>query len=221
MCGRFSQYQTPEYYAAQIDWKEIQGDPSESVKYNVPPGTKPLVFHKLRGQPEMTRLFWGYKPSWYQKSPLINARLDSILKKSPMWRNLLNRRIVIPADGWFEWTGETGDKQPWYIYATNNKPIFMAALTAWESNKDTDPPHGFSIITDYSAGGMVDIHDRRPIVLSPEAVSEWLSAHTSQTAALELLSTARPESAFSWHPVTRKVGNSQFQSAQAIEAITL
>lgn len=221
MCGRFSQYQTLEHYAAQIDWNNLSNASDTYGKYNVPPGTQPLVFHQLTNMPEQTQLFWGYKPSWYQKAPIINARLDTILSHSPMWRPLLKRRILVPADGWFEWTGKAGDKQPWYICAADKKPIFMAAITAWEPNKDHDPAHGFAIITDYSAGGMVNIHDRRPIVLTPEAALEWISNDTSPSAVIELLSTARSESAFNWYPVTRQVNNSQFQSAESIVPITL
>jgi putative SOS response-associated peptidase YedK len=34
------------------------------------------------------------------------------------------------------------------------------------------------IITADSAGGMVDIHDRRPVTLSPELAREWLDPAT-------------------------------------------
>ncbi|MBY6309906.1 hypothetical protein E5C30_05800 [Alcaligenes faecalis] len=53
---------------------------------------------------------------------MINARLDTILKKSPMWRGLLGKRVLVPADGWFEWTGEVGDKQPWFIHSKDGAP---------------------------------------------------------------------------------------------------
>lgn len=61
-------------------------------------------------------------------------------------------------------------------------------------------------------GGMLDMHDRRPIVLAPDAAREWASPDTSVEAALELLSTARPESAFQWHPVTRQMSNVKYQA---------
>lgn len=79
----------------------------------------------------------------------------------------------------------------------------MAAITAWQLGKDEDVAHGFTIVTDASAGGIVDTHDRRPVVLAPDAAKEWTSLDTSVESALELLSTTRPETAFIWHPVTR------------------
>lgn len=214
MCGRIRQAREPLDYIEAMSWNPHDlGRLADGLKYNVPPGTRPLVMHQLGdGSDQIDRLFWGYKPEWYKRSPVINARLDTILKKSPMWRALLGKRVLVPADGWFEWTGETGDKQPWFIHAKDSEPIYMAAITAWQPGKTDDVEHGFAIVTDASAGGMVDIHDRRPMVLTPDAAREWTSPDTSVESALELLSTARPESAFQWHPVTRQMGNVKYQA---------
>jgi len=214
MCGRIRQAREPVDYIEPMNWNPHDlGRITDGLKYNVPPGTRPLVMHQLGdGSNQIDRLFWGYKPGWYKRSPVINARLDTILKKSPMWRGLLGKRVLVPADGWFEWTGETGDKQPWFIHAKDGEPIYMAAITAWQPGKADDAEHGFAIVTDASAGGMVDIHDRRPVVLTPDAAREWASPKTDIEAALELLSTARPETAFTWHPVTRQMSNVKYQA---------
>lgn len=88
----------------------------------------------------------------------------------------------------------------------------MIAITPRQSGKDDNVGHGFAIITDASAVGMVDIHDRRPVVLTPEAAREWTSPDTSVESALELLSTSRPETAFKWYPVMRQMGNVEYQA---------
>lgn len=213
MCGHISQREVADIYAAKVGWKSSRTDVGDGLKYNVPPGTRPIVLHQLGdGSDQIDRLFWGYKPKWYKHSPVINARLDTILKKSPMWRGLLSKRVLVPAEGWFEWTGETGDKQPWFIHGKDGAPLFMAAITAWQPGKDDDVEHGFAIVTDASAGGMVNIHDRRPVVLAPDAAREWALPDTDIETALELLSTARPETAFKWHPVTRQMSNVKYQA---------
>ncbi|WP_439332299.1 SOS response-associated peptidase family protein [Pantoea cypripedii] len=64
------------------------------------------------------------------------------------------------------------------------------------------------IVTADSNQGMVDIHDRRPLVLYPDAVREWLSNETRSERAEEIIyHGVLPESAFAWHPVSRAVGN--------------
>lgn len=35
--------------------------------------------------------------------------------RQPRYKPLLGRRVIVPADGWYEWTGDPGDKQLWFI----------------------------------------------------------------------------------------------------------
>lgn len=73
-------------------------------------------------------------------------------------------------------------------------------------------------ITADSAGGMVDIHDRRPVVLSPELAREWLDPATPPERAEQIaLNQGEPSEAFTWYPVSRDVGNVRNQGPQLIE----
>lgn len=75
------------------------------------------------------------------------------------------------------------------------------------------------IVTSASNQGMVDIHDRRPLVITPDAVREWLSNETSPAHAEEIAHDAAvPEEAFTWHPVSKKVGNIHNQGKELVEA---
>ena len=76
-------------------------------------------------------------------------------------------------------------------------------------------------MTDDAAGGMVDIHDRRPVCLSVDDARAWADPALAVEDALEILSTPRPESAFHWWPVTRKMGNSRYQSADTDEPVEI
>lgn len=221
MCGRIKQARSLSEYEEHFRWNlSTVFDDTERLRYNVPPGTRPVVFHRLGdGAEQAARLFWGYKPAWYKRGPASNARLDTILKHSSFWRPLLGRRIVVPADGWYEWTGEKGSKQPWYILPRGGRPALMAGITAWEPGREVVAETGFAIITDDSAGGMVDIHDRRPVCLSVEDAQAWVDPQTPLPYALETLSTPRPESAFQWWMVTPNVGNSRYQLADAAEPL--
>lgn len=223
MCGRVRQAREADDYMETV--RTNLGtilDPPEGLKYNVPPGTRPMVLHQLgEGDAQIDRLFWGYKPPWYKRGPASNARLDTVLKGSPFWKPLLSRRVIVPADGWYEWTGEKGDKQPWYINPKDGEPILMAGLTAWLPGREVLAETGFAIVTDDAAGGMIDIHDRRPICLTPEDARAWIDPEVPVEQALELLSTPRPESAFQWWEVTRKMGNSRYQLPDAGEPLSI
>ncbi len=220
MCGRISQFRDVEQYWAQLPLHPFVEHMEFERSVNVPPGTRPLIFHGLNGErPQSALLFWGYKPPWSSRPPLINARLDTVLKGSKFWQPLLSRRIIVPVDGWYEWTGEKGNKQPWFITARDGHPIYLAGITAWRPGASVTAETGFAIVTDDAAGGMVDIHDRRPIALTPADAAEWIRANLRVQSALELLSTPRPESAFQWWRVTKAVGNSRYQMPDATQPL--
>lgn len=59
-------------------------------------------------------------------------------------------------------------KQPYFIYRADGQPVFIAAIGSTPFERG-DEAEGFLIVTAAADQGLVDIHDRRPLVLSPEA----------------------------------------------------
>ena len=122
----------------------------------------------------------------------------------------------MPADGWFEWQKSGAGKQHYFIYHRDRQLLFFAVIGKppfdWEHGRE-----GFVIVTAARNQGMVDIHDRRPLVLTADAVREWLSHDTSSVRAANIArDSAQPAYAFTWHPVATKVGNIHNQGAELI-----
>lgn len=68
--------------------------------------------------------------------------------------------------------------------------------------------------------GLVDIHDRRPLVLSPEAARVWMRQDIGGKDAEEITADgAVPADKFIWHAVTRAVGNIKSQGVHIIQKI--
>ena len=221
MCGRFAQYSSRDEYFESFGLKadEIQYDPEPIGRFNVAPGTKVLLLSERGEELHFDPVIWGYGPEWWDKQPLINARGETAATGrmfKPMWNH---GRAIVPADGWFEWKKEADKKQPYFIYHKKNQPLFFAAIG--KAPYDKDHGHeGFVIVTAASNKGMVDIHDRRPLVLTADAVREWLSADTTPERAQEIAhDAALPEKDFTWHPVSRKVGNIHNQGSELVEKI--
>ncbi|MCX2194475.1 SOS response-associated peptidase family protein [Pantoea agglomerans] len=221
MCGRFAQYQSRDVYldALGAAGSDYVHDPEPIGRYNVAPGTNVLLLSERDDELKIDPVYWGYGPEWWDKQPLINARGETAAS-SRMFKPLWNHgRAVVFADGWFEWVKEEERKQPYFIYHKTHEPLFFAAI----GKAPYDEPHGhegFLIVTSASNKGMVDIHDRRPLVLKASAVREWLNGDTTPERAGEIAyNAALPESAFEWHTVSTKVNTPRHQGKELIEKI--
>lgn len=212
MCGRLDQSHSASEYLAAMQWPQAnpfvasQATPS----YNASPGTYRPLMRIVDDQLVIDDWFWGYRASWaVGKVPIaINARIEKISNR--YWSPLVRTgRAVIPADGWYEWTGEKGNKQPWHIHLKTREPLFMAAIAATGPCRENACEAGFVIVTADAEGGMVDVHDRRPVVLSAEDARLWLDPALPAEAAEQLVrSVALGPDQFEWHAVSREVGRS-------------
>jgi putative SOS response-associated peptidase YedK len=193
--------------------------------YNVAPGTYRPVLHIENGQLFVDDLHWGYRSAWAEASgkiPMaINTRAEKI--SNSYWRGMLkNGRAIVPAFGWYEWTGEKGEKQPWHIHKHDRSPIYLAALANHGVKTDAKALHGFTIVTADAEGGMIDVHDRRPVALSADAAASWLDPATPSEMAEEIVRVAAlgPD-AFAWYAVDRAIGNVRNQGHKLAEAIKI
>jgi putative SOS response-associated peptidase YedK len=85
------------------------------------------------------------------------------------------RRCLIPASGFYEWKTESGKKQPWHICLRSGKPMALAGLWETWNSKEGEEIDSCSIITTSANLFMRPIHDRMPVILSPDQWSVWLS----------------------------------------------
>ena len=223
MCGRFDQSQSTEKYLHALDWPSPLVRSEAPARFNVAPGMYRPVLHVADGAHCVDDLHWGYQASWaVGKIPVtINTRLEKITGK--YWSRLLkNGRAIVAADGWYEWTGGKGHKQPWHIHRTEHGPIFMAALASFQSATDNKAAAGFTIVTADALGGMVDVHDRRPVVFSAEDATRWMDPDLAADEAEHLARTqALGPDAFAWHAVSRLVGNVKNDGPELVRPITL
>jgi len=222
MCGRFAQSQSREEYLsclAQEAERDIAYDPEPIGRYNVAPGTRVLLLSERAGKLHLDPVHWGYAPGWWDKPPLINARVETAASSrmfKPLWKH---GRAICFADGWFEWKKEGDKKQPYFIHRADGQPVFMAAIGSTPFERG-DEAEGFLIVTSAADKGLVDIHDRRPLALTPEAAIEWMKQEIDGKEAEDIAAKgAVLAEEFIWHPVTRSVGNVNNQNVELIEPI--
>ena len=226
MCGRIDQSAPIGRYLEALERYTASAlvRSKAEPRYNVAPGSfRPLLHLDAAGELLVDDLHWGYQAAWaVGKVPVtINTRLEKITGN--YWRGLLQSgRAIVPAEAWFEWTGEKGQKQPWRIHHTDKQPLFLAALANFGPAKETKASAGFTIVTADALGGMVDVHDRRPVVLSPADAMEWLQPDLTTQEAEHLARTASiAHDAFSWYPVNKMLSNMRNEGPMLIEPVAV
>jgi putative SOS response-associated peptidase YedK len=177
MCGRFTQnYTWDEVY----NFLNAFGTPRNlRPRYNIAPTTSvDVVRLDAEGKRELVSMRWGLVPFFWKKSlkevpATFNARAESIAEK-PMFREAFRRRrCIIPASGFFEWTGERGDKQPHLFTAADGSPI-LAFAGLWDRWRN--PATGEELLLVSGASDwMIPYHDRMPVLLSAGDIDGWLS----------------------------------------------
>lgn len=225
MCGRIDQRQAGIDYAMQFGWERARPmfNSSEATpRVNASPGTYRPVFHLVDGELHIDDLHWGFRPIWAsaQKAKIYqNARLDKLTGK--YWGSLLKRgRCIVPADGWYEWTAAHGKKWPWHIHLKTHEPVFMAGIANFGPFVEHKAESGFAIVTADALGGMIDVHDRRPVVLTAADAATWLSPDLPPEEAQHLLNVAgRPPEDFEWYRVSPEVNNSRNEAPDLAEPI--
>ncbi|HHW2430287.1 MULTISPECIES: SOS response-associated peptidase [Pseudomonas] len=222
MCGRLSQYTGLHEFVDALSMPNVLvnlvGEQPE--RYNVAPSTQVTTL-RLEGDALVAQpIRWGWRPFWARdrRAAPINARVEKVAHGrffSAAWRH----RALCPVSGWFEWVAEGGPrKQPYHIQHADGSPILCAAIGQFPGLDDEqDERHGFVIITADSAGGMVDIHDRRPVVLPPDLAREWLDpATTPERAEQIVLHQGEPSESFTWYAVDPAVGNVRNQGPHLV-----
>ncbi|KAF2391878.1 SOS response-associated peptidase [Pseudomonas frederiksbergensis] len=223
MCGRLSQYRGIHDFVAVLSIPDAlinhAGD-DPLARYNAAPTTQLALFHQESDGLHADNVRWGWRPHWAKdRAAPINARVEKVAH-GPFFRSIWPHRAICPVDNWFEWVDEGDSKrQPWLIRHSDGTPIFCAAIGQFSAG-DTEPgaDDGFVIITADSAGGLLDIHDRRPVVLSAELAREWLDPATPKERAEDmLLMQGETSERFRWYRVGKAVGNVRNQGPALID----
>ncbi|WP_409264762.1 SOS response-associated peptidase family protein [Pseudomonas sp. KCJK9000] len=228
MCGRYSIYESMDHYLKQLalDLVVINGYDHEPInRFNVAPATRVELIHQVEQGLRVDRVKWGWSPMWAKsKRPApINARAETVMTGRFFKELWPFSRALAPANGWFEWVSAPGNprqKQPYYITRVNGEPLYFAALAQVQTGIEGNERDGFVIITAAADQGLIDVHDRKPLVLTADLAREWLDPATVPARAAQIVASGcSPATDFRWFPVAKAVGNVKNQGADLIEPL--
>ncbi len=122
-------------------------------------------------------------PGFRGNSLILNARSETAGEKKTFAESLRERRIVLPASGFYEW-GRDPEKTKYYFTVEPRPVIYLGGLYQL-----TEGVFRFVILTRAANETMAEIHDRMPVILGAEDVRPYL---TEERAARALIAAAAP-----------------------------
>ena len=210
MCGRYARYSDIEQIKSHFPIDRVALDEA-APNYNVAPTQEVLAVIHQGEFNTLDKLHWGLVPFWAKDikigSKMINARQETVSSKPSFREAFKKRRCLIPADGFFEWTGSKGQKQPVFITLPDKKPFVFAGLwETWQDKADSGTVYrSCTIITREAAGELAKIHNRMPVVLAPEAYTEWMEPGKGGVESLLGILSSVAVTEFTYYPVSKQV----------------
>jgi len=192
MCSRYDLTSPPEAVRAYFGYRDRPNFPPRD---NIRP-TEPIAVVLLdeTGARRFRLMRWGLLPH-FVKDPktfptLFNARVEDLLSK-PSFRNAVRRRrCLIPADGFYEWTGPKGRRRPYHVRP--RAPHLFAFAGLYESW--SEPGGGVidtaTLLTCEPNATIAPLHNRMPVIVAPDRYGAWLD--TKDVSAEDALALTGP-----------------------------
>jgi putative SOS response-associated peptidase YedK len=197
MCGRFT-----------LTWEDLNALADElgvgqeyladyKPRYNVAPLQRHFIVTKEYENRKLVQAKWGLVNHWARDASwaarLINAKAETVEKLASFRDAFKKRRCVIPADGFYEWRGPKGKREPLWIHRTDGKLLLFAGLyEAWQKDQG-QLETTFTIITCPPNAVMASIHNRMPVILSVKDAEDWMNPRDEHPLDLKRLLVPAPD----------------------------
>lgn len=215
MCGRTSLFVPQSVLEERFNASAVQ---PITPRYNIAPGDD-LAAIQNDAPEEIDLLQWGLIPHWVDDPDdwpkPINARAETVADKPSFREAFDKRRCLVLADGFYEWGGERGHKQPFRVTRADDEPFAMAGL--WETWENGEARETVTVITTDSNETIAPIHDRMPVILEPDEESTWLE--TDDEDELGALLDPFPDDYTTAYPISTAINNPSNDSPEVIEPV--
>jgi len=181
MCSRYELHGTFEEIELRFDIPTQPKNIKNSIELEEirPTDKVPIITNENK----LVYMQWGLNVDW-NKSPIINARSETIDQKET-FKAILNNRCVVPATAYFEWRKNGARKIKTRIYKQGEKIISFAGLFL---------ENEFTIITCQPSPSIAHIHNRMPVILDHADEAVWLSPGNQFNTVARLLKTKQNSS---------------------------
>ncbi len=216
MCGRFTLTRRDKNSLAAELGVPVDGFSDYKPRYNIAPLQDHFIVRMRYENREVQTARWGLVNHWAkdasEASRHINARAESIDTR-PAFRDAFERRrCVIPADGFFEWTGPRKARRPiWFHRADMSLILFAGLHESWQPSPG-QWQRTFTIITCPPNAAAGRYHDRMPVILDSRAADDWMDPRNADLHSLKRLLVPAPDDLLVEQPVSPKLNSFEYDS---------
>ena len=186
MCGRYvlGEGSWAEYH----DALSIINPPQTNPRFNIAPTQAAPISYASENTLRTTDARWWFVPTWHRgevkdwKATTFNAKIETAREKPTFRSAWKSNRCIVPATGYYEWTGEKGKKQPWYITVQQNVPVFFFAGLYSER---FDGQFTYTILTRDAETEIAQLHKRMPVILHSEQLMPWLNSDADDDQVID------------------------------------
>jgi putative SOS response-associated peptidase YedK len=222
VCGRFTLSTSQSVIADHFGLDET---PEFGARFNVAPGQEIATISVL-GEERKSVLSprrWGLVPSWAKDEKsgnrLINARAETVAEKPSFRSALRRRRCLVPADGFYEWAGPKGSKQPYFVGLGDRALFAFAGL--WE--RWTDPEgealESCTLLTTEATEHLSALHGRMPVIVDPVDYGLWMDPDVVEPDLVSPVIDRNLGSALDFYPISQHVNDVRHDDPRCLEAI--
>ena len=180
MCGRYYIDDSDEEMLAIIDAvnRRSVASPVKMSGEIFPTDTVPVIASSRSLKPSAFAMTWGYTLPDGRR--IINARSESAADR-PLFRDgMLQRRCAVPGRNYFEWERDKNQMTKYAIRPRSEGLMYMAGIYRIENSLPV-----FAILTRVPSGSIAFIHDRMPVLLPTDAVTDWINPRCAADAFLK------------------------------------
>lgn len=218
MCSRYNLTSLPELVKRTFGLAEIGDFPP---RYNIAP-TQPvlIVRQSSRLVPEALLVRWGLLPGWV-KSPrdfplIVNARAETAAEKPAFRGGIRHRRCLVPATGFYEWTGPKGKRAPWLFRPRGGGLVAFGGVAETWLGADGSELDTMAILTVPASREHRAFHDRMPLLVPQSDFGRWLDCRAGDTGSIQDLLSAPPESRLECLEVSPDLNNPGNEGARLL-----
>ena len=191
-------------------------------RYNIAPTQPYFVLVTRYENRAILPARWGLLPYWSKDasraSQAINAKSETV-ESTPTFREAFRkRRCVVPADGFYEWTGGRSARQALWIRRRDGQLLLFAGLyEEWKpaaGNRETT----FTILTCAANSTMAAVHNRMPVILSDRDADDWMNPREADPIALKRMLIPVNNDVLEMRPVSALVNDVRNEGPELLTA---